>query len=516
MKMCRVKLTNNVALFVLIGLLFLSSSFEVCSAREGKHWGSNKASSRRQMAARPRAGSSATFNVLDYGARGDGRTDDTKTIFVAIASSGGGVVAAQESLLALSYVFRSKITFITPTVLGGLVPGFAGLYTLFESNFDLSPHRTLCFIANQAFVAAWAAACKVEASTVMVPSGSVFLVGPISFSGPNCQPNMVFQLDGKIIAPTSSGAWGSGLLQWIEFTKLKGITIRGKGTIDGQGSVWWNDSPTFDPKAEDGTALRFYGSDGVIVTGITIQNSAQTHLKFDACTSVQVSGFSASSPGNSPNTDGIHLQNSQDVVISSTTLACGDDCVSIQAGCSNIYIHDVNCGPGHGISIGGLGRDNSKACVSNITVRDVTMQNTLTGVRIKTWQGGSGAVQQVMFSNIQVSEVETPIMIDQFYCDKGSCKNQSSAVAVSGINYVNIRGTYTVQPVHFACSDSLPCSGVTLSTIELKSVQENHRLGGPFCWETYGELKTATEPPINCLEIGKPSKAGTHSNFESC
>lgn len=55
------------------------------------------------------------------------------------------------------------------------------------------------------------------------------------------------QLDGKIIAPTSSGAWGSGLLQWIEFTKLKGITIRGKGVIDGQGSVWWNDLPTYSP-----------------------------------------------------------------------------------------------------------------------------------------------------------------------------------------------------------------------------------------------------------------------------
>lgn len=52
------------------------------------------------------------------------------------------------------------------------------------------------------------------------------------------------QLDGKIIAPTSSAAWGSGTLQWLEFTKLKKITIRGKGVIDGQGSVWWNDSPT--------------------------------------------------------------------------------------------------------------------------------------------------------------------------------------------------------------------------------------------------------------------------------
>jgi polygalacturonase len=64
----------------------------------------------------------------------------------------------------------------------------------------------------------------------------------------------------------------------------------------------------------------------------------------------------------------------------------GDDCVSIQTGCSNVYIHNVNCGPGHGISIGGLGKDNTKACVSNITVRDVVLHGTMTGVRIKTWQ----------------------------------------------------------------------------------------------------------------------------------
>lgn len=48
------------------------------------------------------------------------------------------------------------------------------------------------------------------------------------------------QLDGKIIAPTSSSAWGSGTLQWLEFSKLNKITIKGKGVIDGQGSVWWN------------------------------------------------------------------------------------------------------------------------------------------------------------------------------------------------------------------------------------------------------------------------------------
>lgn len=55
------------------------------------------------------------------------------------------------------------------------------------------------------------------------------------------------QLDGKIIAPTDSKAWGSGLFQWLEFTKLVGITIKGSGTVDGSGSVWWQNSPLDDP-----------------------------------------------------------------------------------------------------------------------------------------------------------------------------------------------------------------------------------------------------------------------------
>lgn len=125
-------------------------------------------------------------------------------------------------------------------------------------------------------------------------------------------------------------------------------------------------------------------------------------------------------------------------------------------------------------------------------------------------------MQNVMFSNVQVSEVKIPIMIDQFYCDKGKCSNETSAVAVSGVNYINVRGTYTEKPVHFACSDSLPCTGVSLNTIELNSVQENERLSGPFCWEAYGELETATVPPVDCLKTGKPSGATVQSKRDSC
>ncbi|PRQ41133.1 putative polygalacturonase [Rosa chinensis] len=397
---------------------------------------------------------------------------------------------------------------------------------------------------TKAFQAAWAAACKVEASKIIVPANYQFLVGPISFSGPYCQPNILFQLDGTIVAPSDS-KWGKGLFQWLEFTKLRGITVQGKGVIDGRGSPWWQDTPYGDPYDDElkliiplnsthppmipvrnelngkipgikPTALRFYGSFNVTVTGITIQNSPQCHLKFDNCDGVLVHDVSVSSPGDSPNTDGIHLQNSKDVLIHSSTLACGDDCISIQTGCSNVYVHNVNCGPGHGISIGSLGKDNTKACVSNITVRDIVMHNTMTGVRVKTWQGGSGSVQGVLFSNIQVNEVQLPIVIDQFYCDKSTCRNQSSAVALSGITYERIRGTYTVKPVHFACSDSLPCVDVTLNGVQLKPVQERYHMYDPFCWQTFGELRTPTLPPIPCLQIGKPPNNKVNSDHDAC
>lgn len=194
----------------------------------------------------------------------------------------------------------------------------------------------------------------------------------------------------------------------------------------------------------------------------------------------------------------------------------GDDCISIQTGCSNIYIHDVDCGPGHGISIGGLGKDNTKACVSNIIVRDVTMHETTNGVRIKSWQGGSGSVKQVMFSNIQVNEVANPIIIDQYYCDGGGCHNQTSAVAVSNINYINIKGTYTKEPVRFACSDSLPCTGISMSTIELKPATGKASPRDPFCWEAHGELKTKTLPPIQCLKTEKSTGAATQASNDAC
>lgn len=148
---------------------------------------------------------------------------------------------------------------------------------------------------------------------------------------------------------------------------------------------------------------------------------------------------------------------------------------------------------------------NTRACVSNITVTDSVIRNSDNGVRIKTWQGGSGAVSGVTFHNIHMDTVRNPIIVDQYYCSNKNCPNQTSAVYVSDILYSNIRGTYDIRSpaIHFACSDSVPCTNLTLSEVELLP-SRGQFMSNPLCWNAYGNMQTLTVPPAFCLLEGIP------------
>ncbi|GLJ10446.1 hypothetical protein SUGI_0128290 [Cryptomeria japonica] len=133
-------------------------------------------------------------------------------------------------------------------------------------------------------------------------------------------------------------------------------------------------------------------------------------------------------------------------------MTSGDDCVAIGDGSSNIEISDITCGPGHGISIGSLGRGNTKADVHSIHVDGAELTSTTKGLRIKTWP--------------------QPIIINQFYCDTGdtgsACKDQGSAVKISSVKYNNIKGTSATEDgITFSCSLSGSCTDITLDNIDL-------------------------------------------------
>ncbi|TXG72984.1 hypothetical protein EZV62_001563 [Acer yangbiense] len=89
------------------------------------------------------------------------------------------------------------------------------------------------------------------------------------------------------------------------------------------------------------------------------------------------SGFRVTAPGDSHNTDGIHVQ-SDSVTILNSIIATSDDCVSIGPGTTNLWIENVICGPGHGISVGSLGKKLQEAGVENVSgvqISDVTYKD---------------------------------------------------------------------------------------------------------------------------------------------
>ncbi|KAL0372366.1 UNVERIFIED_CONTAM: Polygalacturonase [Sesamum calycinum] len=331
-------------------------------------------------------------------------------------------------------------------------------------------HQLRCL--SLALLAAWKSACKVTGGVVEIPAGLKFLVKPVTLQGP-CMPNLVLQIDGTLLAPPKIGSWpkASSYINGINFKWLQNFTVQGAGTADGQGSNWWSSSQNDQKKRVKcipdmkPTALRFYEGYNVTVRDIRIINSPLCHLKFDNSKRVKVNNVTISAPESSPNTDGIHLQNSQDVEI----------------------LHSD-------IGTGGLGKDKVVACVSNIVVENVIMQNTLYGARIKTWQvkvtdlkAQKRSVKNVTFSNIQVSDVKVPITIDQYYCDKNVCKNQTGAVAISGVTFNQIIGTYAVQPIHLACSNSIPCTDVDLISIRLEPSSQYRGFQQALCWNSYGK-----------------------------
>lgn len=86
-----------------------------------------------------------------------------------------------------------------------------------------------------------------------------------------------------------------------------------------------------------------------MIKGLTSVNSQLYHIVFVGCKNVKVEGTKVSAPESSPNTDGIHVQLSTGVSIQSSSIRTGDDCISIGAGTTNMWMENIKCGPGHGI-----------------------------------------------------------------------------------------------------------------------------------------------------------------------
>ncbi|XP_016900599.1 exopolygalacturonase-like [Cucumis melo] len=315
---------------------------------------------------------------------------------------------------------------------------------------------------SKALSTAWSEACTNNGGgVVLIPALGRFLVLPLLLQGP-CHGFIHIQLDGELLAPLNENTGD----YWLSIDKVNNLFIDGLGRLNGRGSTAWPSASHNRP-----ISMKLTGINNARISNIKSYNSKLFHFAVHGCRDVTFDHVTVIAPANSPNTDGIHVSLSSGINIMHSTIGTGDDCISLGPGSKFINITNVQCGPGHGISIGSLGKYPNEEDVFEVTVRDSTFLGTTNGARIKTWSSSySNMVSKVTFLNLQMNNVKNPIIIDQSYCPHSCGPNEmsQSKVQIKDVRYEGIRGSSNTQvAVDFECSQVFPCQGIVLQDINL-------------------------------------------------
>ena len=202
---------------------------------------------------------------------------------------------------------------------------------------------------------------------------------------------------------------------FINGSSLHDIAIRGPGTIDGQGALWW-------PFAKDKSAKRprmiaLSSCDRIVIEKVTLLNSPSFHIAIGGkSTHVTVRGVTIRA---NPSTDPVHPGHNTDacdvsakhVLVEDCDVSVGDDDFTCGGGTSDVLITHCTYGYGHGVSIG----SGTAGGVSNFTVDDCTFTNTEAGIRIKSDRDRGGSVHDIVYRNLRMTQVNFPILIYAAY-----------------------------------------------------------------------------------------------------
>ncbi|XP_071727122.1 exopolygalacturonase-like [Rutidosis leptorrhynchoides] len=367
----------------------------------------------------------------------------------------------------VSKSFQDNITFIFMFVFMFFAIAYAEVYDI--TKFGAKPNGEI----SKALKDAWAAACAArKPSELLIPNGKFYLT-VFEFKGP-CKAPIEVKIDGTLIGPEDPLKIPKGV-QWITFSYITDLTLSGSGTVDGVGAAqaWASNDPRVT--IAKGSPLQYNLSFNFIknslITGITSKDSKNFHVNVMTCMNVTFDNFNVVAPEESPNTDGIHIGRSKNITIKNSKLGTGDDCISIVDGCENLHIEGVQCGPGHGISVGSLGRKTGEKPVVGVYVKNCSFSSTMNGVRIKTWPDSQpGEVVEMHFEDLSMDKVDNPVIIDQDYCPHIQCNQEKpSKVKVHNVFIKNVKGSSkSREVVKLKCSKANNgCQNVHIEDINL-------------------------------------------------
>ena len=390
----------------------------------------------------------STCEVTRYGAKEDGRTLATSAIQRAIdvcaAAGGGTVLLSRGTFLSGTLVLKDNITL-------RIAPGATLRASPRIADFTAYPAKDIALIS----------------------------------------------IDG------STQNKGNGPYHLIHASRAHHIAIDGGGTIDGNGTAYWDADPKnlfVSRRPRPSPLIDFVDSADIRVENITVRNAAGWTIHPLESSDIRLMGIMIVNDPHGPNTDGIDVDSSRNVLIRDANIDAGDDCVVLKttglsgarpaAPTSNVVVSGLICSSDdQGIKIGTetLGDIRDVLFTDALIYRSERQYRSPTaGISISMVDGS--VLENVAVSNIVIRDAATP-----FFLRLGN-RGRGQKVPVPGharnIMLSNIIATGGTLASSITGLPGFPIENVTLSNVQIVMAGGGSR-GGVNVPEAAGDYPQA-------------------------
>lgn len=225
--------------------------------------------------------------------------------------------------------------------------------------------------------------------------------------------------------------------------------------------------------------VQFYKCKNILIEGVTIKNSPMWHIHPVLSQNITVRDVNV--VGYGANNDGCNPESCRDVLIENCFFDTGDDCIAIKAGrnndgrrvnepSENIVIQNCHFKNGHGgVAIG----SEMSGGVRNIFAENCIMDspNLDRAIRIKTNSIRGGFVENVYVRNVAVKEVREAVLKINFYYEEADAGDYMPSV--SNINMENITCGKSQYALYLKGYKRSPIKDIHLTNCTFEDIEKN-------------------------------------------